>query len=103
MICHPMRVKSLPSREGQNKVRVNIVFDLLKASVDPILKIGDTEEIFGFKSPDCLINITIIVTIQAIYKNRPTRTKYLLNEVKRILSDAGGVNVHILRTLSDNT
>ena len=26
-ICHPMRVKTFLSREGQNKVRVNIVFE----------------------------------------------------------------------------
>ena len=58
----------------------------LNVSVDPYLKIGDLETIFGFKLPYCFINRAILTTIQIIYKNRQTGKVFSLQNVKRKLS-----------------
>ena len=58
----------------------------LNVSVDPYLKIGDLQTIFGFKLPDCFINRAILTTIQIIYKNRQTGKVFSLQNVKRKLS-----------------
>ena len=58
----------------------------LRALVDPGIKIGDVEKIFGSKSPNPIINRTIIAIIQTIYKKQTEREKYHVDEVEYSLA-----------------
>ena len=59
----------------------------LKTLVDPHIKLGEVEKIFGWDSSDGIINRSITITIQIIYKNRQTGKNYHLNDLKRLLSN----------------
>ena len=49
--------------------------DWLRALVDPSIKICGAEKIFGSKSPNHIINRTVIAIIQTIYKNRQRKKR----------------------------
>ena len=54
----------------------------LRALVDPGTKIGDGEKIVSSKTPNPIINRTIIAIIQTIYEKQTEREKYHVDEVK---------------------
>ena len=76
----------------------NEVESWLKTLVDPHIKLGEVEKIFGWDSSEGIINRSIITTIQIIYKNRQTGKNYQLNEVKRLLSNQMILEKYLVNT-----